>query len=405
MHLSTQIKRSFLSKLRNRANLITTLLEAPALAVLVASVLRFSEESSYTFASAFHIPTYIFLSLVIALFLGLTNSADEVIRDRSLLARERGHGIKVWHYVVGKAVSLSFFALIQCVIYLLIANAILTLRDMFLTYLFWMFLTSLNGIVAGLFISSIVKDPKTAQNIIPLVLIPQIILGGALIRYEEMNRNLDFVHRLKSLFARKDMLEQFEEPNELKVPPMCEFMPLRWSYEALVVAQDTENPLATRNRELLRERDHLIGFGDDLSEPQLHRLEIVKDSIAILYGMEAKSYRELRKLLAQLDDTIAGGDIDTQDYDVPHDPDNVHIVDIYQNEKVRDLVFKAESERQADIAGQGPDEFPNVFFGVKKRYLGKVHTTLTANAIGLLLFTLAGLGAVWLSIKLRLRKV
>ena len=80
-------------------NLITTLLEAPALAILVASVLRFSEEAAYTFASAFHIPTYIFLSLVIALFLGLTNSADEIIRDRTLLARERGHGIKVWHYV------------------------------------------------------------------------------------------------------------------------------------------------------------------------------------------------------------------------------------------------------------------------------------------------------------------
>ena len=70
-------------------------------------------------------------------------------------------------------------------------------RDMFFTYLFWMFLTSMNGVVAGLFISSIVKDSKTAQNIIPLILIPQIILGGALIRYEEMNRNLDLVHRLE----------------------------------------------------------------------------------------------------------------------------------------------------------------------------------------------------------------
>jgi len=405
VHLGTQIKRSFLSKLRNRANLITTLLEAPALAILVASVLRFSEEASYTFASAFHIPTYIFLSLVIALFLGLTNSADEIIRDRTLLARERGHGIKVWHYVAGKVVALGFFALIQCIIYLLIGNAILTVRDMFFTYLFWMFLTSMNGVVAGLFISSIVRDSKTAQNIIPLILIPQIILGGALIRYEEMNRNLDLVHRLESLFARKDKLDEFEEPNELKVPPMCEFMPLRWSYEALVVAQDTQNPLAERDRQLLKERDHLITFGENLSEPQIRRLETVKTSIAILYGMEAKSYKELRKLIELLDRTIEGDDIDRDDFELEHDPDNVRIVDIYQNEKILDLVFKAESERQGNISDDEPDEFPNVFFGVKKRYLGKAHDTLDANAAVLLLFAFAGLCAVWLSLRLRLRKV
>ncbi|MGI9242173.1 MAG: ABC transporter permease, partial [Verrucomicrobiales bacterium] len=405
VHLGTQIKRSFLSKLRNRANLITTLLEAPALAILVASVLRFSEEASYTFASAFHIPTYIFLSLVIALFLGLTNSADEVIRDRTLLARERGHGIKVWHYVTGKAVALGFFALVQCIIYLLIGNAILTVRDMFFTYLFWMFLTSMNGIVAGLFISSIVKDSKTAQNIIPLILIPQIILGGALIRYEEMNRNLDLVHRLERLFADKDKLEEFEESNELKVPPMCEFMPLRWSYEALVIAQDTRNPLATRDRQLLKERDHLITFGKNLSDPQIRRLETVKTSIAILYGMEAKSYKELRELLDLLDRTIAGDDIDRDDFEIEHDPDNVRLVDVYQNEKILDLVFKAESERQAEINDDEPDEFPNVFFGVKKRYLGSAHDTLDTNALVLVLFTLIGLGAVWLSVKIRLSKV
>ncbi|MFT5855294.1 MAG: ABC-type multidrug transport system ATPase subunit, partial [Verrucomicrobiales bacterium] len=405
VHLGTHIKRSFLSKLRNRANLITTLLEAPALAILVASVLRFSEEASYTFASAFHVPTYIFLSLVIALFLGLTNSADEVIRDRALLARERGHGIRVWHYVTGKAISLGFFALVQCVIYLLIGNAILTIRDMFFTYLFWMFLTSMNGVVAGLFISSIVKDSKTAQNIIPLILIPQIILGGALIRYEEMNRNLDLVHQLERLFASKDKLEEFEEPNELKVPPMCEFMPLRWSYEALVIAQDTKNPLANRDRELLNERDNLVAYGENLSKPQLDRLETVKSSIAILYGMEATSYKDLRRLVDRLDETIAGGDLDHSDFDIERDPDNVRIVDVYQNEKILDLVFKAESERQADLSDEEPDDFPNVFFGVKKRYWGGVWDTINANAIMLVMFSFLGLGMVWVSVKIRVRKV
>jgi energy-coupling factor transporter ATP-binding protein EcfA2 len=73
---ATLLKRAFLSKLRSRTNLLTTLLEAPVLAWLIASVLKYSEEANYTFATAFHIPTYLFMSLVVAMFLGLTNSAD-----------------------------------------------------------------------------------------------------------------------------------------------------------------------------------------------------------------------------------------------------------------------------------------------------------------------------------------
>ena len=51
-------------------------------------------------------------------------------------------------------------------------------------------MTAMGGVALGLVISSLVADPKTAANIVPLVLIPQIIMGGALIKYEDMNRNL-----------------------------------------------------------------------------------------------------------------------------------------------------------------------------------------------------------------------
>jgi hypothetical protein len=68
VRFANQFKRAFLSKLRNRANLATTLLEAPALALLIAMVMRYSEDGEYNFANAFHIPTYLFLGLVTALF-------------------------------------------------------------------------------------------------------------------------------------------------------------------------------------------------------------------------------------------------------------------------------------------------------------------------------------------------
>ena len=88
----TMLKRAFLSKLRNRTNLLTTLLEAPLLAFLISSVLKYSEDEHYTFATAFHVPTYLFMSLVVAMFLGLTNSADDLLKK----ALANGANADIW---------------------------------------------------------------------------------------------------------------------------------------------------------------------------------------------------------------------------------------------------------------------------------------------------------------------
>src|SRR6202007_2481318 len=84
VRIATIFRRAFVSKLRNRTNLLTTIIEAPLLAALIGFVLRYAENQRYDFEHAFHIPTYLFLSLVVAMFLGLTNSADDIIRDRTI---------------------------------------------------------------------------------------------------------------------------------------------------------------------------------------------------------------------------------------------------------------------------------------------------------------------------------
>src|SRR5204863_1150354 len=96
------MRRAFISKLRNRANVIITLGVAPVLALLIGTILRYSDSGQYDFASAYHIPTYLFLSLIVAMFLGLTNSADDVIRDRAVLQRERNLNVRLSYYVISK---------------------------------------------------------------------------------------------------------------------------------------------------------------------------------------------------------------------------------------------------------------------------------------------------------------
>ena len=94
------------------ANLVITIGVAPVLALLIAGLLRYSDSGRYDFASAYHIPTFLFLTLIVAMFLGLTNSADDIIRDRVVLQRERNLNVRLPYYIFAKTVSLGVFALV-----------------------------------------------------------------------------------------------------------------------------------------------------------------------------------------------------------------------------------------------------------------------------------------------------
>jgi ABC transport system ATP-binding/permease protein len=362
--LITHVKRAFLSKLRNDGNVLTTLLEAPALALLISLVLRYSEEDSYTFASAFHIPTYLFLTLVVAMFLGLTNSADEIIRDRAMLNRERNHNLRPGYYIAGKLLSLATFALIQCFIYLLIGNYVLELRDMFGVHLWWMFLTAFMGSCLGMLVSSLVSDVRTALNIIPLILIPQIILGGALIKYEEMNRNLDFVYSIQRYMKPEE--KENSDYSTLRVPFICEFMPLRWSYEAALISQDKLNPL-TRSQDILDERiQAIVNQASDRELDQVERLnlDLSKQALAVVSGLRAKDDSDLGKRLRLVVNKATSGGLTSQILnEVQIEKRGWSAEDLYVNQKVQDLITKAEMEREDYRHGKRP----NVFFGTKKR--------------------------------------
>ncbi len=382
----TNLKRAFLSKLRNRTNLLTTLLEAPLLAFLISSVLKYSEEENYTFATAFHVPTYLFMSLVVAMFLGLTNSADEIIRDRHLLNRERNHNLRTFYYLCGKVISLSTFALVQCVIYLIIGNGVLEIRDMFWVHLWWMFITSLTGACLGLLISCVVNDNRTAINAIPLILIPQIILGGALIKYEEMNKNLDFVYSVTRWLERAGVTEE-DEPSKLKVPFICQFMPLRWSYEAMLISQAKLNPLTSAQDQLEARIQQLVDLPPEIkmTKDQQKELDVAKQALAVVSGLYAKNADEAVELLNAIrSDSIHGRLEPKLLQKALEQQDGVSAEEVYVNRKVLDLVTKAEMEREDYRRKRSP----NVFFGTAKRYFGTEFSTLWINGL-VILFTMA----------------
>ncbi len=378
----TLLRRSFVSKLRNRANLVITIGVAPVLALLIASILRYSDSGKYDFASAYHIPTFLFLSLIVAMFLGLTNSADDIIRDRAVLQRERNLDVRLPYYVVSKMLTLGVFALIQSVLFVLIGNYVLEIRGMFWIDLGIMLMTAMGGVSLGLLISSLVADPKTAANIVPLVLIPQIIMGGALIKYEDMNRNLALLYSLTHWFSEHPTKEQSKKmESKLQVPFVCQFIAMRWSYEELVVAQAKLNPLTRRQD---RANDEIQRLAPKVSTPEERkRLDDLKEALAVLSGLEAKSASELDHYLGLLDQIL--------DRQRPFDralfKDAVGLVtaeQVYTNQKVSDLISNAEMEQSDYRRGNRP----NVFFGAQKRFFGITVSVFVFNTIILIGSTL-----------------
>ena len=401
-------RRAFISKLRNRGNICITLLVPPALAALIGWALYYTDDPTrnYDFAIAFHIPTYIFISLLVALFLALMNSVDDIIRDRVVLHRERNLNVRLPYYVFAKFGTLALFSAVQTALFVAVGNHILEIRGMFWPYFFFMFITAASGTSLGLLISSLSSSGKMAANFVPLVLIPQLIFSGALIKYEEMNRDLDAIYSINRWFTmHPDAPRGTRGDAALQVPLISRFVATHYSYEALIVAQAKLNPLSLRQDQIQRQIDSIVKVKSG-NESDAARLEDLKDTLALLSGMESGSLPEIEKRLRRVDGIIAGKPLDAGG--LRSRTLGVTAERLFTNQKVTDLVSNAEIE-QSDHRRR---ERVNAFFGPEKHYtlfhIGSREIALQAsvfvfNTAVLVLSSIAMLIALWVVLKGQLR--
>jgi ABC-type multidrug transport system ATPase subunit len=402
-------QRAFTSKMRNRGNLVLTLLVPPVLAAIIGWALYFTDDESgkYTFATAFHIPTYIFIALLVALFLALMNSVDDIIRDRAVLHRERNLDVRLGFYIAAKFGALALFSAVQCALFIIVGNSILEIRGMFWPYFYFTFITAGSGIALGLFISSVANSAKMAMNFVPLVLIPQLIFGGALIKYEEMNKSLDALYT----FSRWSETHRSETPRKredqkLTVPFISRLVATHYTYEALIAGQAKWNPLAIRQDRILEQIDALAEKSER-TPPEAQRLEDLKDTLAILSGLESGSLWEIEKRLRRVDRIIDGGPLDADGLrGLRSKTSGVTAERLFTNQKVNDLVSKAETEQtdyRRGLDARGRPVVVNVFFGPEKLVFGVRTSVFVFNSCVIIASSLVLLGAIYLILRRQLR--
>ena len=81
--------------------MIINLVEAPLLAFILGYISKYSENGKYIFANNKNYPVFLFMAIIVALFIGLTVSAEEIFRDRKILEREK--------FLESKPVELPYF--------------------------------------------------------------------------------------------------------------------------------------------------------------------------------------------------------------------------------------------------------------------------------------------------------
>ncbi len=216
--------RNLRSRLANRMYLLINILEPPLLAVLAALLCRGAWGGDYTFGDNSNLAVFFFISVIVALFMGLSVGAEEINRDRKILEREKFLNLSWPAYIAAKTLYLALVSAAQMGIYVAVALPILAVPDFALTTWLALFACSLVSCLVALNISATLKSAVTIYIMIPLLLVPQIMLGGAVVPYDELTwRNADH-HR---------------------TPLVADLMPSRWGYEALVMAQFTGNRYQT----------------------------------------------------------------------------------------------------------------------------------------------------------------
>jgi ABC-type multidrug transport system ATPase subunit len=347
----THFLRSLLSKLRNRGTLYSTFLEAPLLAALVSVTLRSSPEGSYDFSTALHLPAYLFLSATVAMFLGLTNSATEILRDRPVLRRERNCQPGAFSYVAAKFTALALVAAVQCLTYLIVGNHFLEIEGMLPYHWLWMTLTAWTGTALALLVSSTVRSERAALTAVPLLLVPQMLLAGALVPYREMNHGL------------------FRNTKEVRerggVPVPASFMPLRYAYEAMIVSQAVRNPFEIERIRLQRRIDRVIRSRDTLDREDLERFEMAKEGLRRLVAAGATDKAKAKALAKRIRRTAEyGSRIEIESLSVwPEDARKARpVTDYFVNERVELMTREAETFR-TDYRNTG---FRPIFLALRK---------------------------------------
>ena len=213
------LQRNLRTKLPDTQYLLITLAETPLLALIVALLTRYAPESGYTVVDNKNLVSYLFMAVIVAIFAGMSVSAEEIFRDRALLKREKFLRLSRSSYLWSKIIYLGGVSLIQTLLFILVGNTVMGIGFGFWFWWLILFLSSVLANLTGLILSQSLSSIVSIYITIPLLLIPQILLCGLVVKFDDLTPH----------------------STTGNVPVIGDMIPSRWAFEALAVSSFSYN--------------------------------------------------------------------------------------------------------------------------------------------------------------------
>lgn len=281
------VQRNVLSKITDKQYLLINLLESPVLAFILAYFIKYfsgtaDDPGAYVFANNENIPAYIFICVICSLFIGLTVSAEEIIRDRMILSRERFLNLSWFSYINSKVAVLFAISAIQTISFVLVGNLVLEIHG--LTWQYWivLFTTSAFANMLGLNISSALKSVVNIYITIPFIIVPELLFSGVMVSFSKIHKNV---------------------ADAECVPIVGDIMTSRWAYEALALEQ-FENNKYNRHFYLVEREISQNSYNSSFLVPALKtRIENAKRSLKLGEDNERvdKDLRVVKNMVADIE--------------------------------------------------------------------------------------------------------
>jgi len=302
------LRRNIKTKITNVQYLCITLLEAPLLAIICAMLTRFAPPEGYTVMNNKNMVSYFFMAIIVATFIGMSGSAEEIIKDRALLKREKFLSLSQGSYIWSKIIYMAVVSLLQTFLFIIIGNTIMGIEGLFGVWWLILFVTALLSNLVGLLLSQCLSSVVAIYISIPLLLIPQILLCGLVVNFSDLTP--------KSTTGN--------------VPVVGDIIPSRWAYEALAVTSFTDNayekPFFKLDKEKYETQFYNVGFLYELqsqletmNDEQRHGREVKPEHLDVIHknlpviteicNMQPyegdDSYESLYKYMKQAEDTLS----------------------------------------------------------------------------------------------------
>jgi len=190
--------------------------------LLLAFIIRYYNisEGGYTFELNENVPIYLFVAVIVAIFIGLSVSAEEIIKDRKIIKRESFLNLSRSSYLFSKTLVLFAISAIQAILFVVVGNSVTGILNQTFSYWLVLFSAWTCANLMGLIISDTFKSVVTIYILIPFIVIPQLMLSGVLLRFEKINPDIS---------------------SPASVPWYGEIITARWAFEALAVEQFMNN--------------------------------------------------------------------------------------------------------------------------------------------------------------------